>query len=130
MLKNCSAKTLASVACSIRRAINGIDERYCIQLGHLLNKSACGHVNLTISMVNTRNAFASTNHTRFEYYQVDFGKGSPALVRPAFLLFENGFVIMRAPPDVGGYELVFVMVPKVAKGMMESEYWKHICQSI
>ncbi|KAJ2695617.1 hypothetical protein GGH99_000010 [Coemansia sp. RSA 1285] len=73
-----------------------------------------------------QNAAVSTNHTRFNYYEMDFGSGVPELVRPAFLIFENDFVIMPTRSGVDGYELAFTMVPEVAKAMMEDEYWKYM----
>ncbi|KAJ1665151.1 hypothetical protein IW140_003575 [Coemansia sp. RSA 1813] len=126
ILKDCGPQVLAAVACNIRRAVDGLDERYCNQLGHLINKYPCGYVDLVMNITSMENAFVSTNHTRFEYYASDFGSGSPVLVRPAFLIFENDFVIMPGHPSVGGYELAFTMVPEIAKYMMESEYWQYI----
>ncbi|KAJ1666507.1 hypothetical protein EV178_002295 [Coemansia sp. RSA 1646] len=119
-------KILAAVACNIRRAVDGLDERYCKQIGHLINKNPSGHVYANMQVTTVNNAFVVTNHTRFGYYDSDFGSGLPVLVRPAFLVFENDFVIMPARPGQDGYELAFTVVPKVVKNMMESEYWKYI----
>ncbi|KAJ2568072.1 hypothetical protein IW140_004160 [Coemansia sp. RSA 1813] len=126
LLKECSPKILAAVACNIRRAVDGLDERYCKQIGHLINKNPSGHVYANMQVTTVNNAFVVTNHTRFGYYDSDFGSGLPVLVRPAFLVFENDFVIMPARPGQDGYELAFTVVPKVVKNMMESEYWKYI----
>ncbi|KAJ2400318.1 hypothetical protein GGI23_002109 [Coemansia sp. RSA 2559] len=126
ILQGSSPQVLATVACSIRRAVDGLDERYCQQMGHLINRNPCGYVDLVLGITKMDNAVVLINHTRFGYYEADFGSGSPALVRPAFLIFENDFVIMPGRPGVGGYELAFTMVPEVARNMMESEYWQYI----
>ncbi|KAJ1663386.1 hypothetical protein EV178_005037 [Coemansia sp. RSA 1646] len=126
IMKGCSPQVLATVACSIRRIVDGIDERYCNQMGSLLNKNPSGCVDLAIQLTKASNEFMCTNHTRFGCYETDFGSGTPALVRPAFLTAENDFAIMPAHPDIGGYELAFTTVPEVAVFMMKSEYWKYI----
>ncbi|KAJ1772381.1 hypothetical protein LPJ74_001471 [Coemansia sp. RSA 1843] len=126
LLQDHSPKILATVACDIRRAVDGIDERYCNQMGHLFNQSPCGYINIAMQITTASNSFSSTNHARFGYYETDFGSGSPVLVRPAFLMCENGLVIMPARPGKGGYELSFVMISEAAKSMKESEYWKYI----
>ncbi|KAJ1891527.1 hypothetical protein LPJ81_005728 [Coemansia sp. IMI 209127] len=106
--------------------VDGIDERYCNQMGHILNKYPCSYVDMVLQITKMTNSFASTNHTRFKYYEMDFGCGPPTLVRPAFLVFENDFVIMPAHPDIGGYELAFTTVPNVEEAMKQSEYWQFI----
>ncbi|KAJ2558515.1 hypothetical protein EV175_000751 [Coemansia sp. RSA 1933] len=126
MATDSSPRVLASVACNIRRAVDGLDQRYCEQIGHLINKNASGYVDLVLGITKMDNTLVSTNHARFGYYQMDFGGGAPLLVRPAFLIFENDFVIMPGHPDIGGYELAFTMLPQVAKVMMASEGWRYI----
>ncbi|KAJ2556663.1 hypothetical protein EV175_001852 [Coemansia sp. RSA 1933] len=125
-LRDCSPQVLATVACSIRRMVDGINERYCEQMSYMLNKSHSSYVDLLLHITKVGNSLASASHTRFGYYELDFGSGSPALVRLAFLVFENDFVIMPGRPDIGGYELTFTTVPEVARAMKESEYWKYI----
>ncbi|KAJ1784079.1 hypothetical protein LPJ59_006434, partial [Coemansia sp. RSA 2399] len=105
MLKDCGPQVLAAVACNIRRMVDGIDERYCNQMGYMLNKNPSGCVNLAMQLTKAGNEFMCTNHTRFGWYDTDFGSGSPALVRPAFLTAENDFAIMPGRPGQGGYEL-------------------------
>ncbi|KAJ2661226.1 hypothetical protein IWW48_002522 [Coemansia sp. RSA 1200] len=124
LLQESAPQALATIACSIRRAVNSVDERYCNQLGYMFNKARCSYVDMLLQITKTKNTFVCTNHTRFKYYGIDFGNGLPALVRPSFLVFENDFVIMPAHPDVGGYELVFTTVPEVAKYIDESKYWQ------
>ncbi|KAJ2524226.1 hypothetical protein GGI11_000962, partial [Coemansia sp. RSA 2049] len=126
LLEQSDPKVLAAVACKVRRAINGISERYCEQTGYLFNKYPGAYVDLDMQITAGQNAAVSTNHTRFNYYEMDFGSGVPELVRPAFLIFENDFVIMPTRSGVDGYELAFTMVPEVAKAMMEDEYWKYM----
>ncbi|KAJ1896505.1 hypothetical protein LPJ81_004730 [Coemansia sp. IMI 209127] len=126
ILQDSIPQALATVSCSIRRAVDGLDERYCEQMGHMINRNPCGYVDLVLGITKMDNTLVAINHTRFGYYEADFGSGSPALVRPAFLIFENDFVIMPGRPSVGGYELAFTMVPEVARNMMESEYWQYI----
>ncbi|KAJ1731008.1 hypothetical protein LPJ72_004172 [Coemansia sp. Benny D160-2] len=126
LLEQSGPKVLAAVACKVRRTINGISERYCEQTGYLFNKYPGAYVGLDMQITTGQNAAVSTNHTRFNYYEMDFGSGVPELVRPAFLIFENDFVIMPTRPGVDGYELAFTMVPEVAKAMMEGEYWKYM----
>ncbi|KAJ2663588.1 hypothetical protein IWW48_001271 [Coemansia sp. RSA 1200] len=127
LLEQSGPKILAAVACKVRRAINGLSEQYCEQTGHLFNKYPGAYINLDMQITTGQNAVVSTNHTRFNYYEMDFGSGEPELVRPAFLIFENDFVIMPTRSGVDGYELAFTMVPEVAKAMMEDEYWQYIC---
>ncbi|KAJ1666508.1 hypothetical protein IW140_004159 [Coemansia sp. RSA 1813] len=126
LLQDCSPKILAAVACNIRRAVDGLDEQYCSQLGNLLYKNPSGIVNANMQTIAMNNAFASTNHSRFGYYEVDFGSGLPVLVRPVFFVLENAVIIMPTRPGQDGHELVFVMASEVAKNMMEGEYWKYI----
>ncbi|KAJ2399477.1 hypothetical protein GGI23_002634, partial [Coemansia sp. RSA 2559] len=125
-LKDCSPQVLAAVACSIRRMVDGIDGRYCNKMGYQLNKCPGSYVDMVLQITKLSNSIVSTNHTRFKYYEIDFGSGTPMLVRPAFLVFENDLVIMPAHPDIGGYELAFTTVPEVEVAMKQSEYWQFI----
>ncbi|KAJ2515056.1 hypothetical protein GGI11_002329 [Coemansia sp. RSA 2049] len=122
--ESAAPQALATVACSIRRAVNSVDERYCNQLGYMFNNARCSYVDMLLQITKTKNTFVCTNHTRFKYYEMDFGNGVPVLVRPSFLVFENDFVIMPAHPDVGGFELAFTTVPEVAKHIDDSKYWQ------
>ncbi|KAJ2558402.1 hypothetical protein EV175_000806 [Coemansia sp. RSA 1933] len=126
LLKDRSPQVLAAVACNIRRSVDSLDERYCEQVGHLVNKNGTAHVSVNMKVTTVNNAFVMTNHTRFDYYSADFGSGTPILVRPTFLVFENDFIIMPSPPGQDGYELAFTLAPDVARAMMESEYWQLI----
>ncbi|KAJ1890792.1 hypothetical protein LPJ81_005870, partial [Coemansia sp. IMI 209127] len=39
LLGDCNPQVLAAVACNIRRAVDSLDERYCEQVGYLVNKN-------------------------------------------------------------------------------------------
>ncbi|KAJ2858051.1 hypothetical protein GGI22_003378, partial [Coemansia erecta] len=95
-------------------------------LGHLLYNNPCSHVTVNMQIPSMKNLVASTNHSRFKYYDVDFGSGIPTIVRPRLHIIENGIVTLPAHPSQGGYVIMFIMAPEVAKVMMESEYWKYL----
>ncbi|KAJ2388038.1 hypothetical protein GGI23_006145, partial [Coemansia sp. RSA 2559] len=80
LLGGCNPQVLAAVACNIRRAVDSLDERYCEQIGYLINKNHCSHVSVNMQVTTASNACVMSNLTRFAYYQTDFGSGAPALV--------------------------------------------------
>ncbi|KAJ1801509.1 hypothetical protein LPJ59_000229 [Coemansia sp. RSA 2399] len=125
MLKECNPQVLAAVACNIRRTVDKMDERYCNQLWHLINKSPSSYINFTMLLASRKNANLSTNFSRMGFYETDFGSGSPVLVRPAFLASQNLVIIMPARPGVGGYDIAFFMDPTVVNRIKDSEYWQY-----
>ncbi|KAJ1901330.1 hypothetical protein LPJ81_003771 [Coemansia sp. IMI 209127] len=126
LLKDHNPQVLAAVACNVRRAVDSVDETYCKQLGHLIYNNPCSHATVNLQVPSMKNLVASTNHSRFKYYDVDFGSGIPAIVRPVLHIIENGIITLPAHPSQGGYVIMFFMAPEVAGAMVESEYWKYL----
>ncbi|KAJ2543223.1 hypothetical protein EV175_005992 [Coemansia sp. RSA 1933] len=126
LLEERNPQILASVACNVRKTVNSISEQYCDELGSLYYSNPSGYANMYLQMPKIKNLIRSTNHSRFTYYNADFGSGIPINVHPEFYFAENGLLIMPVHPSQTGYDLWFLMAPEVAKAMMESDYRKLI----
>ncbi|KAJ2505598.1 hypothetical protein GGI11_006950, partial [Coemansia sp. RSA 2049] len=59
----------------------------------------------------------------FNHYDVDFGMGIPALVRPAHLSFPNSALIMPGYPGTDGYEISMILTAEVAAKTIQDQHW-------
>ncbi|KAJ2618294.1 hypothetical protein EV177_000013 [Coemansia sp. RSA 1804] len=62
-------------------------------------------------------------HAAFNHYDVDFGMGIPALVRPAHLSFPNSALIMPGYPGTDGYEISMILTAEVAAKTIQDQHW-------
>ncbi|KAJ1799861.1 hypothetical protein LPJ59_001529 [Coemansia sp. RSA 2399] len=119
-------KALSTLALRIHQAASSIDELYVSQLGCLLNSEPDSYMRLILNNAKQRRKLMISSQVRFAHYQVDFGAGSPTLVRLAPYAFPDVVFVMPGNPTMGGYELVLNLAPEVAINVVQNDSWMNL----
>ncbi|KAJ1665854.1 hypothetical protein IW140_002935 [Coemansia sp. RSA 1813] len=118
-----SAQLVAELATRTHRVVASINERASHQYFGLLNRQPYGHLQYLLHQVKLRHMAYIANNTRSAFHTVDFGAGTPALVRPPSHGFPNLVIVLPGHPDVGGYEASFTLCREVAERIIKHKYW-------
>ncbi|KAJ2662896.1 hypothetical protein IWW48_001604 [Coemansia sp. RSA 1200] len=129
VLADIVTESLAVVATSIRSAIAATDKGYVGQINHLINSVSDSHMRLVTSYHKYKNRVTVSNVSKYNCYGLDFGTGTPSLVRPVLSVALNSVFIMPGHPDVGGYDFVVFAEKRVSELIVRNRYWMNLVDS-
>ncbi|KAJ2909143.1 hypothetical protein GGI21_002180 [Coemansia aciculifera] len=118
-------QSLALAALSVRKLVNGIDPQYIGQHIDTLHKDpSCFMCQAAHS--RSKSTMMVTNHSRFELYKADFGRGTPVWVSPLRPFFPNILCIMPTPPSADGYIIYMSMTTPAMAKLLLNEFWASV----
>ncbi|KAJ2610565.1 hypothetical protein EV177_003908 [Coemansia sp. RSA 1804] len=119
-------KALSALALKTHQAVSDVDKEYIGQFGHLLNKEPDSYMRLTLCNAKHRRKLVISTQVRFAHYKVDFGAGTPLLVRFAPYAFPDVVLVMPGNPEIGGYEITLNLAPEIAAHVIQDAGWMKI----
>ncbi|KAJ2758303.1 hypothetical protein H4S06_002763 [Coemansia sp. BCRC 34490] len=116
-------KALSALALKTHQAVLDVDKEYIGQFGHLLNKEPDSYMRLTLCNARHRRKLVISTQVRFAHYKVDFGAGTPLLVRFTPYAFPDVVLVMPGNPEIGGYEITLNLAPEIATHVIQDAGW-------
>ncbi|KAJ1667692.1 hypothetical protein IW140_001250 [Coemansia sp. RSA 1813] len=122
-------ENISAVATNIKDAISTTDKKYIGQLNNLINSESDSHMRLITNCRKYENIITISNVSKASYYEMDFGSGTPSLVRPTFRVTSNSVFIMPCHSDIGGYDFVMALERDVAGVVVQDKHWMRLVDS-
>ncbi|KAJ2759786.1 hypothetical protein H4S06_002057 [Coemansia sp. BCRC 34490] len=116
-------KAVSELALRINQAMSSVDLQYLGQVWYLQNKESDSYMWPTWCYAKNSNKLVVSNQARFAHYSIDFGAGSPDMVRHAPHSFRDAIFIMPDNPATGGYIFEFKLEPVVEANLVCNKDW-------
>ncbi|KAJ2909562.1 hypothetical protein GGI21_001756 [Coemansia aciculifera] len=120
-----NAQSLAQVALSVRRLVNGVDPQYIGQVFDMLHNDPSCFMCPSSYVLSKRTMFLS-NQSRLQLYTADFGSGTPVWVCPIRKYVNNYVTIFPAPPATDGYTIYASMTTQSTAKLMQNKFWMNV----
>ncbi|KAJ2887410.1 hypothetical protein IWW38_005148, partial [Coemansia aciculifera] len=124
-----NAQSLALVALSVRRLVNGFDPQYICQHIDTLHRDPSCFMRPTALGIS-KFTMGISNQSRFELYTADFSSGAPVWVSPLRPFFPNTMTILPTPPSADGYMVNMSMTPRAMAKLLQNKFWTSVASLV
>ncbi|KAJ2910679.1 hypothetical protein GGI21_000621 [Coemansia aciculifera] len=124
-----NAQSLALVAQSVRRLVNGVDPQSIGQHIDIIHKDPLCFMR-PIAQGLLKTTMLVTNQSRFQLYTADFGSGAPVWVGPIRPFFPNILCILPTPPSADGYIIYMSMTTPAMAKLLLNTFWMSVASLV
>ncbi|KAJ2009655.1 hypothetical protein GGI04_000227 [Coemansia thaxteri] len=117
-----SSQALATMVRIVRGLVDDTDAQCIRQIVDDGGRNPAKFVSLLAHSLTTPTMLV-TNLSRIPFYDVDFGGGMPAYVRPLVTTVATLAYITRSRPSTGGYEIHLTMTKQAMARLLQIEFW-------
>ncbi|KAJ2303580.1 hypothetical protein IWW55_002854, partial [Coemansia sp. RSA 2706] len=123
LLQPITLKMLAAMAGRVRQKTKASTADYISQFIHAVDAEQDCFVRPVVAGTRYPMKVLTTNHTRVNYYAIDFGWGIPVHVNPIEGSFPNFVGILPASPPLDGYHVHVMASKSVHSKFKSNSFW-------
>ncbi|KAJ2558617.1 hypothetical protein EV175_000711 [Coemansia sp. RSA 1933] len=123
-------KSIAACAVKVRRLIAGITPQYVRERVNLIGADPDCIMRSAAYSSSVVAGFCLSNHSRIDYYGVDFGHGSPVWINPPKVYVPNYATILPTPTYDGGCYIYLSLIKNDMERALQNEFWRSVAELV